>query len=456
MNQPMQWEKLLTRKRLGKNKSEEQTPQTRTCFQQDYDRLVFSSPFRRLKDKTQVFPLSKHDYVRTRLIHSLEVSCVGRSLGSLVGKQIIKRHEQSLVIKRQKNENGLEPFDASDFGDIVSAACLAHDLGNPPFGHAGEGAIAKAFSCWDKKDKTDLTDVQRQDFSKFEGNAQGFRLLTRLEMYPKPGGMQLTCPTLAAFTKYPRESYIPEGKLDKYEGKKSIAKYGFFQSEKGLFSQVAETVGLIRRDENSAWWARHPLAFLVEAADDICYHIIDLEDGYRMGYISYTETKDLLNQIAQLSNPDENLHSDGEKIKRLRAKAINKLVLETTELFLDKEDDLLSGTFDADLISFSSYYDCLQNIKDKTIKEVFRNPDIVKIEIAGNEVIKNLFDKLVDELLQKNQQKSNFQYILPAKYRPKSGASLYDNLMLITDYISGMTDTFATELYQQLNGISLK
>lgn len=219
MNQPMQWEKLLTRKRLGKNKSEEKTSQTRTCFQQDYDRLVFSSPFRRLKDKTQVFPLSKHDYVRTRLIHSLEVSCVGRSLGSLVGKQIIKRHEQSLVTKIEED---IEPFDASDFGDIVSAACLAHDLGNPPFGHAGEGAIAKAFDSWDNKDQTNLTDVQRRDFSKFEGNAQGFRLLTRLAMYPKPGGMQLTCPTLAAFTKYPRESYIPKDKLDKHKGKKAL------------------------------------------------------------------------------------------------------------------------------------------------------------------------------------------------------------------------------------------
>ncbi len=261
MTEPMLWEKLLTRKRLGKNKSEEQTAKTRTCFQQDYDRLVFSSPFRRLKDKTQVFPLSKHDYVRTRLIHSLEVSCVGRSLGSLVGKKIIERHKQSLVLERR--EKGLEPFDASDFGDIVSAACLAHDLGNPPFGHAGEGAIATAFKSWDNKNKTDLTEKQREDLKKFEGNAQGFRLLTRLEMSPKPGGMQLTCPTLAAFTKYPRESYIPEDKLNKYQGRKSIAKYGFFQSEKDLFSQVAETVGLIRRDEDVALWARHPLAFLL-------------------------------------------------------------------------------------------------------------------------------------------------------------------------------------------------
>ncbi|MGB5711465.1 MAG: deoxyguanosinetriphosphate triphosphohydrolase [Waterburya sp.] len=451
---PMQWEKLLTRERLGKNESEEKKAVTRTCFQQDYDRLVFSSPFRRLKDKTQVFPLSKHDYVRTRLIHSLEVSCVGRSLGSLVGKKIIERHERSLVTEKQKKD--LEPFNASDFGDIVSAACLAHDLGNPPFGHAGEGAIATAFDSWDKNNKDDLTEKQRKDFGKFEGNAQGFRLLTRLEMSPKPGGMQLTCPTLAAFTKYPRESYIPEDQLKIYKGRKSIDKYGFFQSEKDLFSQVAETVGLIRHDKDIALWARHPLAFLVEAADDICYHIIDLEDGYRMGYVSYAETKDLLNQIAQLSNPNEDIHSDGEKIKRLRAKAINKLILEITALFVDKEDDLLAGTFDADLISLSSYRNCLQNIKDKTREKVFRNPEIVKIEIAGNQVINNLFEKLANGLLQNNQKKANFEYILPVKYRPIEGDSLYSNLMRITDYISGMTDTYATELFQQLQGISLK
>ena len=453
MTELMQWEKLLTRKRLGKNISEEQTEKTRTCFQQDYDRLVFSSPFRRLKDKTQVFPLSKHDYVRTRLIHSLEVSCVGRSLGSLVGKKIIERHKKSLITERQK-EN-LEVYEASDFGDIVSAACLAHDLGNPPFGHAGEGAIAKAFESWDNKNKHDLTDAQRKDFKKFEGNAQGFRLLTRLEMSPKIGGMQLTCPTLAAFTKYPRESNISENNLNEYKGRKSIAKYGFFQSEKNLFSQVAETVGLIRRHEDFAWWARHPLAFLVEAADDICYHIIDLEDGYRVNYLSYEDTKNLLNQIAQVSNPDENIDSEGEKIKRLRAKAINKLVLEITDIFVDKENDLLAGTFDTDLISLSRYADCLKEIKNKTRDKVFKNPEIVKIEIAGYEVINYLFDKFVNSFLEDNQQKSRFENILPIKYRPKKGDSLYSNIMRVTDYISGMTDTYATELFQQLHGISL-
>ena len=444
MTEPMRWEKLLTRKRLGKDKSEENTEKTRTCFQQDYDRLVFSSPFRRLKDKTQVFPLSKHDYVRTRLIHSLEVSCVGRSLGNLVGRRIIERHKQEL-----------QDFDASDFGDIVSAACLAHDLGNPPFGHAGEGAIATAFKSWDEGNKTDLTDAQRKDLNEFEGNAQGFRILTRLEMLPKPGGMQLTCPTLAAFTKYPRESYIPEEKLNKYKGRKSIAKYGFFQSEKDLFYQVAKIVGLIRRDEGVAWWARHPLSFLVEAADDICYHIIDLEDGYRVNYVSYDNTKNLLNQIAQLSNPDENIDSNGEKIKRLRAKAINKLVLEITDLFVDKENDLLNGTFDTDLISLSRYRSSLEEIKKQTKEQVFRNPEIVKVEIAGYEVIDYLFSKFANSFLNDNHQHNRYETILPIKYRPIKGDSLYSNLMRITDYISGMTDTYATELFQQLRGISL-
>ena len=444
MTEPMRWQKLLTRKRLGKDKSEENTEKTRTCFQQDYDRLVFSSPFRRLKDKTQVFPLSKHDYVRTRLIHSLEVSCVGRTLGNLVGRRIIERHKTEL-----------QDFDASDFGDIVSAACLAHDLGNPPFGHAGEGAIAKAFKSWDEGNKTDLTDAQREDLNEFEGNAQGFRLLTRLEMLPKPGGMQLTCPTLAAFTKYPRESYIPDDKLNKHKGRKSIAKYGFFQSEKDLFYQVAKTVGLIRRDDDFAWWARHPLSFLVEAADDICYHIIDLEDGYRVNYVSYENTRNLLNQIAQIPNPDENINSDGEKIKRLRAKAINKLVREITDLFVDKENDLLTGTFDTDLISLSRYSSSLEEIKKQTKEKVFRNPEIVKVEIAGYEVIDYLFSKFASSFLNDNNKCNHYETILPIKYRPIQGDSLYSNIMRITDYISGMTDTYATELFQQLRGISL-
>lgn len=209
MSTRMEWKQLLIRHRLGKNTAE--NPKTsRTCFQRDYDRLVFSSPFRRLKDKTQVFPLAKNDYVRTRLIHSIEVSCVGRSLGTIVGNKIIEKYK-------------LEDLSASDFGDIVAAACVAHDIGNPPFGHSGENAIRAAFDkLWDNHKNPEqplsLSEKQKNDFGEFEGNAQGFRFLTRLEMEHRVGGMQLTYPTLAAFTKYPRESFIPNNYPQRLSG----------------------------------------------------------------------------------------------------------------------------------------------------------------------------------------------------------------------------------------------
>mgnify|MGYP001791076912 FL=1 len=264
----MDWKQLLTPKRLGRSETED-IQWNRTCFQKDYDRLVFSSHFRRLKDKTQVFSLSNNDYIRTRLIHSLEVSCVGRSLGRIVGEEIVKRHKL--------HNYG---FSASDFGDIVAAACLAHDIGNPPFGHAGEDAIRIKFDSWYGQYENTVEELlnksQKNDFDLYEGNAQGFRILTKLEMPYRKGGMQLTCPTLATFTKYPRESHISEDIFENnpdYNSGCSIKKYGFFQAEKELFAEVAETVGLVRRHSDVSWWCRHPLAFLMEAADDICYLI---------------------------------------------------------------------------------------------------------------------------------------------------------------------------------------
>ena len=226
----MEWQQLLTRKRLGKQQLEENQFE-RTSFLKDYDRIVYSTPFRRLKDKTQVFPLSKNADVSTRLIHSLEVSCVGRSLGRMVGDQIIKRHR-------------LQAIEAADFGDILSAACLAHDIGNPPFGHAGEDAIQTAFQTWyARKNRSGalINPLEKADFDHFEGNAQGFRILTRLGLPHRPGGLQLTCATLATFTKYPRESLIPKQTLARQPGK-SLQKYGFFQAEKALFEEVAQTV----------------------------------------------------------------------------------------------------------------------------------------------------------------------------------------------------------------------
>ncbi|MEM7712226.1 MAG: deoxyguanosinetriphosphate triphosphohydrolase [Cyanobacteria bacterium P01_A01_bin.68] len=438
----MQWQRLLTRQRLGKN-SPIDSESVRTCFQRDYDRLVFSSPFRRLKDKTQVYSLSENDYLRTRLIHSIEVSCVGRSLGTIVGTEIIKRHN-------------LKDYNPSDFGDIVSAASLAHDIGNPPFGHAGEDAIQSGFKHWYATLQMSLNETQESDFNLFEGNAQGFRIISNLEMQPRTGGMQLTCATLAAFAKYPKESYIPEHILNSYQGK-SIAKYNFFQAEKELFTEVAQTVGLIRRHHQVAWWARHPLAFLMEAADDICYLIVDVEDGFRMRYISFESAKQLLNAIAQRSESDieAQTNTDEEQIKYLRARAISKLVKDIAEIFLLKEPEMLTGEFDTELLALSQYADILENIRSETRNKVINNPEVVSTRIAGHEVLVHLFNEFANAVLSKGDKAEILKQIIPQQYLFSESENLYDKILQVTDFISGMTDSYAKNLFKKLKGISL-
>ncbi|AFY57513.1 deoxyguanosinetriphosphate triphosphohydrolase, putative [Rivularia sp. PCC 7116] len=438
----MQWQQLLTRQRLGKT-SPIDSESARTCFQRDYDRLVFSSPFRRLKDKTQVYSLSENDYLRTRLIHSIEVSCVGRSLGTIVGNEIIKRHN-------------LKDYTPSDFGDIVSAASLAHDIGNPPFGHAGEDAIQGGFKNWYAATQITLNKIEETDFNLFEGNAQGFRIISNLEMQPRIGGMQLTCPTLAAFAKYPRESYIPENILNSYQGK-SIAKYNFFQAEKELFAEVAQTVGLIRRSNKAAWWARHPLAFLMEAADDICYLIVDVEDGFRMRYISFASAKQLLNAIAQRSESDikEQANTEEEEIKYLRARAISKLVKEVADIFLLKESEMLTGEFDIELLALSKYASVLDDTRAETQNRVIKHPDIVSTRIAGHQILDYLFNEFANAVLSKGDKAEFLQQIIPQQYLFSDRQDSYYKILQVTDFISGMTDSYATNLFKKLKGISL-
>ncbi len=435
----MDWNKLLTPKRLGKTELEDREF-IRTPFQRDYDRLIFCSALRRLKDKTQVFSLPTNDYIRTRLIHSLEVSSVGRSLGRTIGQAVIARHR-------------LKQFDAADFGDIVAAACLAHDIGNPPFGHAGEDAIQVGFQAW-YHPRLGLTDRQRSDFELYEGNAQGLRILTRLEMSHRYGGLQLTCPTLATFTKYPRESSIGSHILKDYAGK-STTKYGFFQSELEIFAEVAATVGLIRRSGRAAWWARHPLTFLVEAADDICYSIVDVEDGYRMGYIPFTVAQDLLEPIARADLPP-GIESESERIEYLRAAAINNLIIETKEIFLDNEANLLAGKLDRDLLSLSSKYTAALNIiAVETRDRVFEHPDVIDIQVAGYEVLGKLFSEFANAIFNNTKKGKLVCKMLPLEYRPIVCDSNYQKILKVADYISSMTDSYATQLFQKLSGISI-
>lgn len=438
----MQWQQLLTRQRLGKN-SPVDSESVRTCFQRDYDRLVFSSPFRRLKDKTQVYSLAKNDYLRTRLIHSIEVSCVGRSLGTIVGNEIIKRHN-------------LKDYNPSDFGDIVSAASLAHDIGNPPFGHAGEDAIQSGFNNWYLNIQKCLSDIQETDLNLFEGNAQGFRIVSNLEMQPRKGGMQLTCPTLAAFAKYPKESYIPENILNGYQGK-SIAKYNFFQSEKELFTEVAQTVGLIRRSNEVAWWARHPLAFLMEAADDICYLVVDLEDGFRMRYIPFVNAKQLLNDIAQRSESDiqRQANTEEEQIKYLRARAISELVKDVADIFLLKEPEMLTGEFDTELLATSKYASILKDMRSETENRVINHPDVISIRIAGYEILGHLFAEFADAVLSKSDKAKFLKQMIPQQYLFSESQDCYHKILQVTDFISGMTDSYTTTMFKRLKGISL-
>jgi dGTPase len=439
----MQWQQLLIDRRLGKEDTEKQKPNLdRTPFQQDYDRLVFSSYFRCLKDKTQVFPLAKNDYIRTRLIHSLEVACVGRSLGRIVGKEITARHH-------------LSGLDSADFGDLVAAACLAHDIGNPPFGHAGEDAIRVAFKNWYDRHcrELTLTKAEKKDFDFFEGNAQGFRTISYLERFPRYGGMRLTYPTLATFIKYPRESFLPEQVIGNYTGI-STKKYGFFQAEKQLFQHIADTVGLIRRHPDYIWYARHPLTFLMEAADDICYSIVDLEDACRMGTIPFTDTRDLLQDIANL-DLSENKVDREEIIKTLASKSINKLITEIAAIFLDNEGDILAGTFDRSLLSQSSKIQKLKNIERYTNQLVYHHPDNVRLQVAGYKVLGELFVRLANTAIYNSHRDSLILHILPFDRRPQNSETTYQKLLRFTDYLCSLADSSAIDLYQQIEGISL-
>ncbi|MES9990952.1 MAG: deoxyguanosinetriphosphate triphosphohydrolase [Candidatus Thiodiazotropha sp.] len=449
----MNWSQLLSHKRLGSPESSTGSS-TRTDFQRDLDRIVFSSAFRRMQDKTQIFPLSKIDYVRTRLTHSLESSSVGRSLGTLVGEQIIARHR-------------LEENQASDFGDICAAACLAHDIGNPPFGHSGEDAIRHwaENGAYGKQRVAVLQDSQREDFLNFEGNSQGFRVLTRLQNRDNPGGLQLTCATLAAFTKYPRESYIGNGRFQGVSAKKP----GFTAEDQKLFTEVAQTVGLMRRDPVLAIWYRHPLAFLVEAADDICYRVIDIEDGFRLGHLSFQQAMELFLAVLP-DSPTRLARLDGitgekEKIEFLRAKVINQAISEILSCFLDYEEEILAGRFDQPLMSQIPHRAEMDRLIEVAHEKIYIAPEVIEIETAGFQVISELLERfipIVDDVAahgERAKPRSQMMIrLIPEQFLGLQSMPVQDDytrLLRLTDFVSGMTDSYAVSLYKKVTGISL-
>ncbi len=440
------WQQLLSADRAGQS-TRISSGVSRSAFEQDYDRIIFSHPFRRLQDKTQVHPLPEHDFVHTRLTHSLEVSSVGRSLGKGVGEVILQRWPE---LK--------EHFSFFDFGAIVAAGALAHDLGNPPFGHAGETAISDFFIHHSKGQsfRSLVNENEWTDLSRFEGNAQGFRILNKNQY-----GLKLTNATVGAFTKYPAPSL--NAKRD--TSRRSQKKFGFFHTERNVFKEVAENTGLINLSDFI--FCRHPLAFLVEAADDICYSIIDLEDGCNLDLVNYDEAKDLFEGVITVSKSKlgklGHLASQQEKIGYLRALAIGDLMYECTSLFLDSEHRILDGSFDQALADHCPSREGLKEIIKVSVKKIYRARQVVEIEAAGHEVLPGLLEEFVTAgrylMEQKRSGKyENLQLLIPPDIRLailQQPDNVYSMLRHILDFISGLTDRHALALYRKIKGISI-
>ncbi|WP_299706631.1 dGTP triphosphohydrolase [uncultured Pontibacter sp.] len=446
------WDRLISKKRFETADSKYSSDESvRGEFQRDYDRIVFSSAFRRLQNKTQVMPMPESDFVHTRLTHSLEASVVGRSLGRIVGKSILERHPE---LTGEKN------IQEADFGDIVAAACLAHDIGNPPFGHSGEDAISAYFQSDEAQPFLhNLTDTQLADLHRFEGNAAGFRVLTYT--YPAhcnlPGGLSLTYTTLATFTKYPKESLpLIAGTRDTSE-----KKYGFFQTEKAWFNTIAQELGLLKKGtDDQVFFHRHPLAFLVEAADDICYRIIDFEDGLKLGLVPHQQGIALLRQILG-DAPDRvstlTFFDWREEIGYLRARIIGKLINEATQIFLQHEQEILAGTYDKPLVNELSCKPVLDEIKSLSIDLIYRNRPVLEIEAAGFEVLGGLLDACMKAAFRPaSKHHRKIADLIPPQYlQLPEGASDYERIIHITDYVTSLTDQAALGLYRKIKGIEL-
>ncbi|WP_147678882.1 deoxyguanosinetriphosphate triphosphohydrolase [Algibacter pacificus] len=444
----MNWEQLLSLKRFGdtNKRIRKEQDETRLGFEVDYDRIIFSSEFRSLQDKTQVIPLSKTDFVHTRLTHSLEVSVVGRSLGRSVGKKLLEKHPhlQSVL-----------GYQANDFGAIVAAAALAHDIGNPPFGHSGEKAIGEFFITGPGKNfKNQLTDKEYQDLCDFEGNANGFRILTE-DRVGRLGGLRLCYATLGAFMKYPKES-LPK-KPSKHIADK---KYGFFQSEKEAFQDIASELGLLKRSETDLSYSRHPLAFLVEAADDICYTIIDFEDGINLGLIQEEYALEYLSKIIRHNIKPENyyaLSTKEDRIGYLRALAIGSLINEAVNIFMENEDAILNGTFSTGLLDKSQYDAQIKDIIKISIDNIYQSTEVIDKEIAGYGVINTLLNTYATAVNNGfNNTASNYDKLI-LKSLPKNingtSSSLYKRLSSVCYYVSLLSDSKAILEYKKIKGI---
>ena len=443
----MQWEKLISAKRWGiEDNNTQDHDKARSQFQRDYDRLIFSSPFRRLQNKTQVFPLPGSVFVHNRLTHSLEVASVGRSLGAIFYNNLKK--QEPTVDERL-------PL-ISEVGNMVAAACLAHDMGNPAFGHSGESAMSRYFTDGDGAAyRSQLTDEQWHDFTHFEGNANALRILTHPFNGKGNGAFALTYTTLASIVKYPCDAIAGHVKGNIHQ-----KKYGFFQSEQATFQNLAHELGMIKVHDHPLIYKRHPLVYLVEAADDICYNIIDLEDAHRLKILSYDKIEELLmplcNSTRMATWLQEEFEDEDAKVSIMRAKAINNLITVCSQVFMDNQDAILSGNFNQGLTDalpepFATPWSAISKI---SVEKIYNYQSVVQIEVAGYKVMGGLLEEFIPAVIHNNTHyHQKLVKLIPKQFITKN-TDLYSKIQSVLDFVSGMTDLYAVELYRNIKGIS--
>ena len=437
----MKWESLLSLKRFGdKNKRLRiEQDNLRLGFEVDYDRIVFSNPFRSLQDKTQVIPFSKTDFVHTRLTHSLEVSVVGRSIGRLAGKVILDKHPHL---------HNILGYQQNDFGAITAAASLAHDIGNPPFGHSGEKAIGHFFSSGKGAQyKSEMTALEFQDLCDFEGNANGLKILTD-SLPGNDGGLRLSYATLGAFVKYPKAS-LPIKPTTHVADKK----YGYFQAQAPFFNELAEELTLSEKGK----YLRHPLAYLVEAADDICYTIIDFEDGINLGWISEDYAlENLINLVRDRidSKKYAQLAHKPQRLSYLRALAINSLIQDAVRIFLENEKTILEGKFKAALLDKSKYKAQIEDIISLSVRNIYQSKEVIQKEVIGHRAITVLLEHYTHAAVLKWQGNTRtFDKLilsLVPEGMPIEGKSLYETLLNVSCFVGSLSDGKALRMAQDI------
>ncbi len=451
LNLERRWNELINTRRIGVDYIQED-PSYRTAFQRDFDRIIFSAAFRRLQDKTQVFPLAQTDYVRTRLTHSLEVSSVCRSLGTMLGEYLIEKYHFD------------EELTPSSIGAILAAGALGHDIGNPPFGHAGEEAIRRFFATHESGVRAiEHFDIARQnDFLNFEGNAQGFRLLTHLQNSGSIGGLQLSLPVIASFTKYPCSSY--------YQGERTsiaFAKYNYFQAEKALFEEFAQGINLLPVEGHEGAWYRHPFAYLLEAADDICYCLVDIEDAYRLGIIEEGEAKQFYQRIIEthtkFPSKYDRISREKERMEYLRAFTIGILIDEVIATFKENEALILSGRCEKELLEMVPSASVIADIKQFAYEKIYISPPVLEVGIAGFKVLETLLEAFVTAINSEYSGRSSSHSRMLVNFLPDQflgenrtiDEDPYLRILRITDFLSGMTDRYAVKVFKMISGVDL-